>query len=111
MAQLQSVVAGIAQNMGCKPHVRPSRLSVVCHRTEIINRRLTMETLIEKDSPRMALIFLAVLFVLVLAGGLALAYLGGVFTGKDAVKANDLRIANMAHLPSPPLSAPASPKP
>jgi hypothetical protein len=57
-----------------------------------------MKTLIEKDSPLMPLLFLAVLFLIFLAGALGLAYLGGVFTGKNDVIANDQRIAAEAAL-------------
>jgi hypothetical protein len=35
---------------------------------------------------------LAVVFLFLLGGGLGLAYLGGVFTGKNEVIANDKRI-------------------
>jgi len=60
-----------------------------------------METLIEKDSPLMPLLFLAVVFLILLGGGLGLAYMGGVFTGKDEVIANDKRIAAEAALTTP----------
>jgi hypothetical protein len=63
-----------------------------------------MTTIIEKDSPLMPLLFLAVVFLLLLGGGLGLAYMGGVFTGKNEVIENDKRIANLSH----PLSAPAT---
>jgi hypothetical protein len=53
--------------------------------------------LIEKDSPAMALILLTVIFSIILAGLAGLAYLGGVFTGRDAVLANDKRITEEAH--------------
>jgi hypothetical protein len=43
----------------------------------------------------------AVAFVILLAGGLELAYLGGVFTGKDEVIANDKRIMDQAALNRP----------
>ena len=61
-----------------------------------------MTTVIEKDSPFIPLLFLAVVFLLLLGGGLGLAYVGGVFTGKDAVAANDERIANLSHAVSAP---------
>jgi ABC-type transporter Mla subunit MlaD len=51
-----------------------------------------METIIEKDSPVAPLLLLAVVILFLLGGGLALAYLGGVFTGKNDVTANDKRI-------------------
>ncbi len=62
-----------------------------------------METLIEKDSPRIPLLVLATIFFLII--GIALAYMGGVFTRKDAVIANDLRITNQARLQSTPETA------
>ena len=65
-----------------------------------------MPTLIEKDSPVPALLVLGVLFILFLGGVLGLAYLGGVFTGKNQVIANDKRIADQARLKSAPTSAP-----
>jgi len=61
-----------------------------------------METLIEKDSPRIPLLVLTAIFFLIIGSGVALAYMGGVFTGKDAVIANDLRIKNQARLQSAP---------
>jgi ABC-type transporter Mla subunit MlaD len=64
-----------------------------------------MKTIIEKDSPLMPLLFLAVIFLLLLGGGLGLAYIGGVFTGKNEVIANDKRIANLSHPPSAPSTA------
>jgi hypothetical protein len=60
-----------------------------------------MTTIIEKDSPIIPLLILAVLFLLFLGGGLGLAYVGGVFTGKNQVIENDKRIANQAFLISP----------
>jgi hypothetical protein len=64
-----------------------------------------METLIEKDSPRIPLLVLTAIFFLIIGSGIALAYMGGVFTGKDAVIANDLRIKNQARLQPGPESA------
>jgi serine acetyltransferase len=64
-----------------------------------------METLIEKDSPRIPLLVLTAIFFLIIGSGIALAYMGGVFTGKDAVIANDLRIKNQARLQSAPETA------
>jgi serine acetyltransferase len=64
-----------------------------------------METLIEKDSPRIPLLVLTAIFFLIIGSGIALAYMGGVFTGKDAVIANDLRIKNQARLQSNPETA------
>jgi hypothetical protein len=57
-----------------------------------------METIVEKDSPAAALILLGGLFLFFVGGGLGLAYVGGVFTGKDAVAANDKRIMEQAAL-------------
>jgi hypothetical protein len=53
-----------------------------------------MTTLIEKDSPTPAILVIAVIFLLFLGGGFGLAYMGGVFTGKSDVIANDRRIAD-----------------
>ena len=64
-----------------------------------------METLIEKDSPRIPLLVLTAIFFLIIGSGVARAYMGGVFTGKDAVIANDLRIKNQARLQSAPETA------
>ena len=64
-----------------------------------------METLIEKDSPRIPLLVLTAIFFLIIGSGIALAYMGGVFTGKDAVIANDLRIKNQARVQSAPETA------
>lgn len=69
-----------------------------------------METIIEKDSPVPAILFLGVLFLVLLGGGLGLAYLGGVFTGKNEVIANDRRIESQT-LNSPASSAPEPAKP
>jgi hypothetical protein len=55
-----------------------------------------METVIEKDSPVVPLLILTVVFLFLLGGGLALAYMGGVFTGKNEVIANDKRIMDQA---------------
>jgi hypothetical protein len=70
-----------------------------------------METIIEKDSPQFPLLVLTAIFLVIFGSGLALAYVGGVFTGKDAVMANDLRIRNQARLQSAPLAAHESAKP
>ena len=64
-----------------------------------------MTTLIENDSPLIPLFILAVLCLLLLGGGLGLAYMGGVFTGKQEVIENDKRIANQSRS----LSAPSTP--
>ena len=60
-----------------------------------------MTTIIEKDSPIVPLLVLAVVFLIFVGGVLGLAYMGGVFTGKNAVIANDKRIAAEAFLPTP----------
>jgi len=70
-----------------------------------------MTTIIEKDSPLVPLLFLAVIFLLLLGGGLGLAYIGGVFTGKNEVAENDKRITNLALLKSVPSPAPEPAKP
>jgi len=56
----------------------------------------TMRVIIEKDSPVIPLLFLALVLLIFLCSGVGLAYLGGVFTGKDEVIANDKRIENQA---------------
>ena len=60
-----------------------------------------MTTIIEKDSPIIPLLVLAVMFLFFLGGALGLAYAGGVFTGKNQVIENDKRIANQASLITP----------
>ena len=70
-----------------------------------------MTTLIEKDSPLIPLLVLAMVFLILLGGGLGLAYAGGVFTGKNQVAENDKRIANQALVNSSPSIAPAPAKP
>ena len=64
-----------------------------------------MDNIVEKDSPIIPLLVLITIFFLILGSGIALAYMGGVFTGKDAVMANDLRIKNQARLQSAPETA------
>lgn len=70
-----------------------------------------MTNLVEKDSPLVPLSFLAVVFLLFLGGGLALAYTAGVFTGKNEVAANDRRTTEEARHHSSPVAAPAIAKP
>jgi len=70
-----------------------------------------METLIEKDSPTLPLVLLVVIFLIFLSGMLGLAYMGGVFTGKNEVIQNDKRIANQALVKSVPPAAPEPAKP
>jgi hypothetical protein len=60
-----------------------------------------MKTVIEKDSPLIPLLFLAFVLLIFLSGGVGLAYLGGVFTGKDEVIANDKRIENQSSMLKP----------
>lgn len=60
-----------------------------------------MKTIIEKDSPVPALILVALMFFLLIGGVLGLAYVGGVFTGKNDVIENDKRIANQASATTP----------
>jgi hypothetical protein len=60
-----------------------------------------MTTIIEKDSPTFPLLVLAAVFLILLGGALGLAYMGGVFTGKNEVIANDKRIANQVSLATP----------
>jgi hypothetical protein len=57
-----------------------------------------MKTIIEQDSPLIPLLILAVVLLICLGGGLELAYMGGVFTGKKEVIANDKRITEQAAL-------------
>jgi hypothetical protein len=68
-------------------------------------------TRIEKDSPLVPLLLLAVVFLILLGGILGLAYVGGVFTGKNDVIANDKRIASLALPLSAPAIAPGTAKP
>ena len=70
-----------------------------------------MTTLIEKDSPLVPLLVLAVVFLFLLGGGLGLAYMGGVFTGKNEVIENDKRIATEALLIPAQSTAPEPAKP
>lgn len=60
-----------------------------------------MTTDIEKDSPAVPLIIAGVLLLILAGGGLGLAYIGGVFTGKDAVIENDKRISHGAATTQP----------
>jgi hypothetical protein len=60
-----------------------------------------MITHIEKDSPLVPLLLLLVVFLILIGGGLVLAYMGGVFTGKNDVIANDKRIRAEAELTVP----------
>ncbi len=60
-----------------------------------------MKTIIEKDSPLVPLLVLAAMLLVLLGGTLGLAYLGGVFTGKNEVIENDKRIAAEASVKNP----------
>ena len=57
-----------------------------------------MTNIVEKDSPLVPLLILAVVFLILLGGGLGLADVGGVFTGKNDVSENDKRIESLALL-------------
>jgi hypothetical protein len=70
-----------------------------------------MPTNVEKDSPLTAILVLAIVFLVFLGGVLGLAYMGGVFTGKNEVIENDQRITKQNLLNSAPASAPDSAKP
>ena len=70
-----------------------------------------MATLIEKDSPLVPLLVLAVVLLILLGGGLGLAYVGGVFIGKKEVIENDKRIESLALLKSAPSTVPEPAKP
>jgi len=59
-----------------------------------------MTHIIEKDSPLPTLLILAAILFILLGGAMGLAYLGGVFTGKNDVIENDKRISNQV-LPRP----------
>jgi hypothetical protein len=54
--------------------------------------KISMDTIIEEDSPALMIVLLVIVFLIFVGGGLGLAYAGGVFTGKDDVIANDKRI-------------------
>ncbi len=65
-----------------------------------------MATIIEKDSPLMGIIVVVTFTILFFLGiGLGLAYIGGVFTGKNEVIANDQRITKQNLLNQTPDSA------
>lgn len=65
---------------------------------EQTNEKCIMTTIIEKDSFVVPLLVLAFVLLTFLGGGLGLAYIGGVFTGKNDVIENDKRIANQASM-------------
>jgi hypothetical protein len=60
-----------------------------------------MDPIIEEDSPTLMIVLLALVFFIFVAGGLGLAWMGGVFTGKSEVLANDKRIQQQKSLSSP----------
>lgn len=60
-----------------------------------------MKAIIENNSLPISLFFLAIVLVILFGLVLELAYLGGVFTGKDEVIANDKRIENRASVTKP----------
>jgi hypothetical protein len=71
-----------------------------------------MTTIIEKDSSLTGIILVVTVTVLIfLGGGFGLAYMGGVFTGKNEVIENDQRITKQNLLNSAPTPAPESAKP
>ncbi len=60
-----------------------------------------MKTNTERNSLLTPLLFVAVVLLILCGIGLELAYLGGVFTGKNQVMANDKRIESQAALIKP----------
>lgn len=71
-----------------------------------------MATITEKDAIGTTLLIIsAVIFLIFLGGGFGLAYMGGVFTGKNEVIENDQRITNQNLLKSAPSPSPKSTKP
>jgi len=55
-----------------------------------------MTTIIEKDSPTVPLLVLGLVCLIFLGGVLGLAYMGGVFTGKNEEITNDKGIATQS---------------
>ena len=70
-----------------------------------------MTPMIEKDSPVIPLLVLAFVCLILVGGVLGLAYIGGVFTGKNDVIANDQRIASLIPPTSAPPTTPGTTKP
>jgi|HubBroStandDraft_1064217.scaffolds.fasta_scaffold540554_2 hypothetical protein len=70
-----------------------------------------MTTIIEKNFTITVILVLASAFLIFLGAGLGLAYMGGVFTGKNEVIENDQRITNENLLKSAPSPAPEPAKP
>ena len=63
--------------------------------------KISMDTIIEEDSPALMIVLLVIVFLIFVGGGLGLAYAGGVFTGKDDVIANDKRIEHQTSMTVP----------
>jgi hypothetical protein len=61
-----------------------------------------MDPIIEEDSPTLGIVLIAIVLLILVAGGLGLAWMGGVFTGKNEVLANDKRILQQKSLAAPP---------
>ena len=74
----------------------PALLPRKVDQAKINDRYRTMTTTIEKDSPLVPIVLMALVLMIFIGGALSLAYMGGVFTGKSAVMANDQRIENEA---------------
>jgi hypothetical protein len=64
-------------------------------------RSKIMATIIEEDSPTMMIVLLSIVLLILVGGGLGLAYMGGVFTGKNEVIANDKRIEHQTLMTVP----------
>ncbi len=60
-----------------------------------------MKSIFKRDSLPITLIFVGTVLLIFFGLVLELAYLGGVFTGKDEVIANDKRIENQASVTKP----------
>jgi hypothetical protein len=60
-----------------------------------------MDPIIEEDSPTLMIVLLAIVLLFFVVGGLGLAWMGRVFTGKDEVMANDKRILQEKSLAAP----------
>ncbi len=60
-----------------------------------------MDPIIEEDSPATMVVVLAIVFLIFVALALGLAWMGGVFTGKNEVLANDKRILQQHSLTVP----------
>ncbi len=60
-----------------------------------------MNTTSEKDPPLVPVQILAAVLLTLVSGAVGLAYLGGVFTGKEEVIANDKRIQTQTSMVAP----------